>query len=234
MPTNQVAENVLGTIVLFRFLWALSAPFFGVYAIIRNLNVPLIVQPQILSLLCLTSWAQCQYYGHLQKVTTTMVVYVIILAVLAGFEIGMVFAVRPSYRDGNSRPIQFFGIFSSVLLSIALLPQYYEIYKHREVIGISILFMLVDLMGGVFSILSLVFKAEFDVIAAVTYSLVVFLDGIVILLALILNPLAKRRRKREAQADAVMAEHSTAPTPFLDQNEANLRHSDNNPQLKIQ
>ena len=52
-------------------------------------------------------------------------------------------------------------------------PQYYEIYRHREVVGISKLFMFVDMMGGVFSVLSLVFKTEFDVIAAVTYCLVV-------------------------------------------------------------
>lgn len=52
-------------------------------------------------------------------------------------------------------------------------PQYYEIYKHKEVIGISIPFMAIDLLGGVFSDLSLVFKEHFDVIAGVAYSLVV-------------------------------------------------------------
>ncbi len=117
-----------------------------------------------------------------------------VLCVLCGFEAGMVFAIRaswaietvllsingsvchqPAYRAGNHRPVQFFGIMSSILLSSALLwvpdlelpykrdlkgpsPQYYEIYKHREVIGISIAFMAVDLLGGVFSDLSLAFK----------------------------------------------------------------------------
>ena len=52
-------------------------------------------------------------------------------------------------------------------------PQYYEIYKYKEVIGISILFMAVDLLGGVFSVLSLLFKPKFDVIAGVAYSAVV-------------------------------------------------------------
>ena len=102
---------------------------------------------------------------------------------------------QPSYDRGNKAPVNFFGAFSTVLLSVALLyvsmrftdracnypdalrtndrPQYYEIYKHKEVIGVSILFMVVDMMGGVFSVLSLVFKTEFDVIAAVTYCLVV-------------------------------------------------------------
>lgn len=57
--------------------------------------------------------------------------------------------------------------------SSCISPQYYEIYKHREVIGISILFMIIDLLGGVFSDLSLVFRPNFDVIAGVAYSLVV-------------------------------------------------------------
>ena len=52
-------------------------------------------------------------------------------------------------------------------------PQYYEIYKYKEVIGISILFMTVDLLGGVFNVLSLVFKGKFDVLAGTTYALVV-------------------------------------------------------------
>jgi len=52
-------------------------------------------------------------------------------------------------------------------------PQYYEIYKHGAVLGISLTFMAVDCLGGIFSILSLIFKSKFDVLAAVAYSLVV-------------------------------------------------------------
>ncbi len=101
----------------------------------------------------------------------------------------MVFAVRPSYEHGNYRGVNFFGVFASVMLAAGLLPQFYEIYKHKEVIGISKLFMLVDLLGGtapsnshipridtvlgVFSLLSLVFRDTFDVLAGVAYSLVV-------------------------------------------------------------
>jgi hypothetical protein len=51
-------------------------------------------------------------------------------------------------------------------------PQYYEIYKFREVIGISIIFMTVDMLGGVFNLLSLIFKTEIDALAAISYSLV--------------------------------------------------------------
>lgn len=39
--------------------------------------------------------------------------------------------------------------------------------------GISITFMIVDLLGGVFSDLSLAFKEDFDIIASIAYTLVV-------------------------------------------------------------
>ena len=40
------------------FLWGVSGPFLGVYAIVQNLNIPLILQPQIFAFLCAVSWAQ--------------------------------------------------------------------------------------------------------------------------------------------------------------------------------
>ncbi|KAI0705221.1 PQ loop repeat-domain-containing protein [Cytidiella melzeri] len=225
MPTNTVAENVLGTMgtvcwmiqllpqiwkswreksteglsPFIGLLWGISGAFLGVYVIVQDLNIPLIVQPQVLSFLSLVSWSQCQYYDKNRPLRTCILWLLGLLVVLGGFEAGMIFAIRPAYHKGNHKPVQFFGIMSSILLSSALFPQYYEIYKHHEVIGISLPFMAIDLLGGLFSVLSLVFKPTFDIIAGVAYSCVVVLDGIVILLALILNPLAARRRRRELQ-----------------------------------
>ncbi|KAI1793498.1 hypothetical protein LXA43DRAFT_218237 [Ganoderma leucocontextum] len=224
MPVNRVAENALGTMGTicwtiqlvpqiwhtyrsksveglsehFMLLCGIAGPFLGTYSVIQNLNIPLIVQPQVFGVLCLASWSQCQYYGHKRSRTTSIAVFLISLVFFAGFEAGMIYAVRPSYNAGNMAPTMFFGIFSTVLIACGLLPQYYEIYKHKEVVGISLLFMTIDALGGVFNDLSLAFKGDFDVIAGVTYSLVVVLDGGILLLALILNPLARRRRKRLA------------------------------------
>jgi len=97
-------------------------------------------------------------------------------------------------------------------------PQFYEIYKHGAVLGISLTFMAVDLLGGIFSILSLIFKNKVDVLAAVAYALVVVspspsdlprlnscdilslgqvMDGLVLVLAIILNPRSKAAQRRE-------------------------------------
>ncbi|EIW59792.1 uncharacterized protein TRAVEDRAFT_28795 [Trametes versicolor FP-101664 SS1] len=228
MPANRAAENALGTIGTIcwtlqllpqiwysyrtksteglsewlMFAWGMAGIFLGTYSVVQNLNIPLILQPQLFGVLSFVSWAQCQYYGRKRSKATAIAMYVAAVAIFAGFEVGMIFAIFPSYRAGNMAPVRFFGIFSTILISGALLPQYYEIYKHKEVIGISLIFMSVDLLGGVFNDLSLAFKDEFDIVAGVTYSLVVLLDGIVILCAFILNPLARRRRKRLAAAES--------------------------------
>ncbi|KIM90625.1 hypothetical protein PILCRDRAFT_84557 [Piloderma croceum F 1598] len=205
MPVNVVAENVFGYLGAFCWaiqlvpqiwksrrtkdtnglsqwlvlLWALSAPFLGVYVIVQNLNVPLILQPQLFCTFALVSWGQCQYYGKNRSKLVSIVLTVSVAAILGCFEVGMVFALKSSNHEGqvNQRGLQFFGIVCSVIISLALFPQYYEIWRLGEVRGISITFMIVDLLGGVFSDLSLIFKADFDTIAAITYTLVVPTDA---------------------------------------------------------
>ncbi|KAJ6507001.1 PQ loop repeat-domain-containing protein [Mycena sanguinolenta] len=226
MHSNPVTENVLGTIGTVCWtaqlvpqvwkswreksteglspwlvlLWGISAGFLGAYIIIRDLNIPLILQPQLFGFLALVSWGQCQYYSLGRSRLAAAVMALGVMLLVGSFEAAMVFAVRPGYAAGSEacvRGTQFLGIFSAVLTSLALLPQYAEIWRHREVVGISMVFMVVDMLGGVFSDLSLAFKDRFDIIAAITYSLVVVLDGFVVLAALILNPRAKQRRQSE-------------------------------------
>ncbi|KAK7056317.1 hypothetical protein VNI00_002870 [Paramarasmius palmivorus] len=122
----------------------------------------------------------------------------------AGFEVGMIYAVRLPYEQGlesGRRAVQFFGIFFSVLVAVGLLPEYYEIYKHKEVIGISITFMLIDALGGLFSDLSLAFAEHFDVTAAAGYTLVTVMDLAVVVAAVVLNPRAAKRRREEREEE---------------------------------
>ncbi|KAL5513222.1 hypothetical protein ACEPAH_3620 [Sanghuangporus vaninii] len=180
-------------------IWGISAVFLGVFVIVQDLNIPLLVQPQVFGFLSMLSWCQCLYYGYRFPLRKVAPIFLLIIALLGGFEAGMVFAIRPAVDNGNQRPVTFFGIMTSILLAAGLLPQYWEIIRFREVKGISLPFITIDTLGGVFSLLSLVFREKFDVLGGVAYSLVVVLDGIVIILALILNPRAERRRRRLAQ-----------------------------------
>lgn len=104
--------------------------------------------------------------------------------------------------------------------------------------------MLVDMLGGVFSDLSLAFKEDFDIIAGVTYSIVVVcppvlvpfvgpayahlwqvMDAAIIVCALVLNPAAKRHRKMSAVAENAPVDdarvddverHGTTPPQVLE------------------
>ncbi|KAF8473632.1 PQ loop repeat-domain-containing protein [Russula ochroleuca] len=202
MPVNALAENIFGTIgaILWTvqlipqliksyrtksteglspwlvFLWGVAAIPVGVYVTVQDLNVPLIVQPQLFGIFSLLSWGQCMYYGAARSRLWCAVVLGSTLVVWGALEAAIVFALRPSYRSGSpagKSGLRFFGILSSILISGGLLPQFYEIYKHGAVLGISLTFMAVDCLGGVFSILSLIFKRHVDVLAAVAYALVV-------------------------------------------------------------
>jgi len=93
-----------------------------------------------------------------------------LMLLIGALEVAIVFAVRPSM---NERGITFFGVFASILIAAGLLPQYMEIIKRKEVIGISLTFLTVDILGGLFSDLSLAFRGRFDIIAAISYTLVI-------------------------------------------------------------
>ncbi|ETW79028.1 hypothetical protein HETIRDRAFT_14443, partial [Heterobasidion irregulare TC 32-1] len=216
MPTNRVAENVLGTLgtvcwtaqlipQLWKswrtksteglshwlvLIWSLSSIPLGIYVIVQDLNIPLILQPQLFGFFSLLSWGQCMYYNGGYSARRCYLMILGILIISASMQVGFVYAIR-----SGERGVQFFGVLSSIMIALALIPQYYEIHKHRAVIGISVTFMFVDLLGGVFSDLSLAFKPKFDVIASVTYSVVILMDGLVLIAAAILNPIARRRAR---------------------------------------
>lgn len=148
------------------------------------------------------------YYGGARSRVWCALVLGGTLAIWGALEAALVFALRPSYRRGTAAGkagVRFFGILSSVLISVAVLPQFYEIYKHGAVLGISLTFMAVDLLGGISSILSLIFKSKVDVTAAVAYSLVVVMDGLVLVLAIILNPRSKKAVQRGEQKPRAVA-----------------------------
>lgn len=89
------------------------------------------------------------------------------------------------------------GILSDIFLAIGFAPQFYEIYKAKEVIGLSYLFLFMDSLGAVFSLVSLACKDVLDIIALVGYVAVLGLEIVIFLLALVLNPRARRARVRD-------------------------------------
>ncbi|TXT04876.1 hypothetical protein VHUM_03959 [Vanrija humicola] len=232
-------KSTEGLSPILMFVWGMATIFQGSYLVSQRSSIPLQIQPQCFGFLCVISWAQCLRYGSKWSLKRVFCAMAIFYAFFVGFQVGSVYALWAGQRAGRYWPGEMYGWITSALLIIGLLPEYYEIYKHKEVVGISLLFMAVDIGGGIFSGLSLFFRKDFDKIAFIQYFLVVLLDGAIIVLAWILNPIARRRRAQAAAmedgtADAEAAGIDAAAQPRSDASESStVADDDDDAQAKI-
>lgn len=101
-----------------RSIWAVASIFLGTYAIVQNINVPIIVsmngdrredsmradlsprdvqlQPQLFGVLAALSWCQCLYYQHGFSFWKAFSIYATFCAIFGGFEGGMFVVLRVS------------------------------------------------------------------------------------------------------------------------------------------
>lgn len=119
---------------------------------------------------------------------------VIICVVFGGIQAGVIFAIRVilllalpltiqiPINNGVDWPAKIFGALGLTMIAAGLVPPYIDIYKTRRVRGFSFIFLMIDMGGALFSLLSLctpripierkltvtVFQ-EFDILAAVIY-----------------------------------------------------------------
>ena len=150
-------------------LWASAGVPLGVYNIIKEFNVALRVQAQILTLLSLITWAQCCYYGKHWHVNKCLGVVALIGGLMGGVEAGLILALRVAVAEHVSWPSVFMAVLAAVLLAAGVLRHYWDIYIHRTVRGISFIFVGVDAAGDLFSILSIFFQSELDILGMAMY-----------------------------------------------------------------
>ncbi|WWC61121.1 uncharacterized protein I303_103700 [Kwoniella dejecticola CBS 10117] len=179
-------------------IWAASSLFFCIYVSSRHLAIPMIVQPHVSLILFSISWAQCLYYSYNYSFLKSLLCWGVWMGVAAGFEIGSIFGLLAAKDNGTEIPMVVYGYMSSALSFLGLLPQYHEIYRTKEVTGLSFAFIFTDIVGALVFILSLFFRAKLDISAFVMYAVTAAMVIVLVVLALILNPrAAKRRRLRE-------------------------------------
>lgn len=95
------------------------------------------------------------------------------------------------------------GILAAVLLAAGLIPPYIEIWKHRgEVVGISYMFLSIDCLGGIFSLLSLFAqRGPFDIIAGVQFSVLILLEVIIMIFGAVWKLRVHLRGKKEQDVE---------------------------------
>ncbi|KAF3480091.1 uncharacterized protein GIQ15_05438 [Arthroderma uncinatum] len=159
------------------FLWALCGVPFGIYMILQEVNIPLQVQPQVFTLLCLISWAQTLYYNSKYSKTMAVAIATVSGALMGGTEVLFILALRVPYRQGTTWPALVFGIIAGILLVLGLVPAYLELWKRDgRVIGISWIFLSIDSLGALFSLLALAAEGTFDVLGGVLYITLLVLE----------------------------------------------------------
>lgn len=200
---NAIAENVLGTIgtvcwciqlvpqiirnykvkdceglpSLMMFLWAASGVPFSIYFVGTNGSIPLRIQPQLFTFFCTISWAQSLYYPPVSFTVKKVILYVITFVLISiGLEVGFILWLRPLYEDGKTWPLFIFGVIASVLLALGLIPPYFELAKRKgRVIGINFVFLTMDSLGALLSLLSIV-VGNLDIMSMVLYAIVLALE----------------------------------------------------------
>lgn len=149
--------------------WAWAGVPLGVYTIVEQFNVALQVQPQMLAFLSLVTWIQCYYYEHKWSVSKALAVVAPIVCIMAGIEVGLIFALRAGKDRGTDWPVTLMAVLAAVFLALGVLRHYWDIYQHRTVRGISFLFVGLDAMGDLTSLLSVLFQPSIDVLGLVIY-----------------------------------------------------------------
>ncbi|PWZ01960.1 hypothetical protein BCV70DRAFT_148325, partial [Testicularia cyperi] len=176
-------------------IWVAGSIPQGTYLVVQNINIPLIIQPQLFTFFAIVAMTQCWHYSHKLSVRRCWIGGVLTGILAGGLEVAFYFLCKLGEDRGTSAGTKVMGITGAVLIVVGLVPQYYEIWKLKEVRGISLLFLFIDCSGGVFSLLSLVFKSYFDAIAAVNYIGIVVLELGIFVLYFWLNPKAQRQRQ---------------------------------------
>ena len=166
---NYRRHDTTGLQPTMMLLWACAGVPLGVYNIVENFNIALRIQPQILTFLSLLTWMQCKYYGSRWPWTKTSAVSVPIAASMGGMEYGLVCALRRGRQNNVEWPVILMAVFSACFLCAGVLRHYWDIYKERTVRGISFLFVGIDAMGDLTSLISVFFQQSLDVLGMVIY-----------------------------------------------------------------
>ncbi|KAK0736342.1 PQ loop repeat-domain-containing protein [Apiosordaria backusii] len=150
-------------------LWAWAGVPLGVYNIVSDFNVALKVQPQVLTLLSLVTWGQCFYYQRSWGIFKTLSVAVPVGVLMGGVEVGLIFALWSRGEEGGHWSMTLMAVLSALLLALGVLRHYVDIWEHLTVRGISFLFVGIDALGDVFSLVSIIFQSRLDILGMATY-----------------------------------------------------------------
>ncbi|KAH7390711.1 PQ loop repeat-domain-containing protein [Pyrenochaeta sp. MPI-SDFR-AT-0127] len=166
---NTRRHNATGLQPTMMMLWAWAGVPLGVYNIAEEFNIALRIQPQILTLLSLVTWIQCYYYEKAWTILRSFAVVVPVACLMGTIEAALIIAVQHAKERGLQWPSILMAVTSAMLLAAGVLRHYVDVYCHRTVRGISFIFVGIDALGDVFSLVSVIFQPRMDILGMVIY-----------------------------------------------------------------
>lgn len=88
---------------------------------------------------------------------------------MGGIEGALIIALRVAREKHMQWPFTLMAILSALLLGLGVARHYWDIYIHRTVRGISFLFVFIDALGDLFSIVSVMYQKDLDILGLVIY-----------------------------------------------------------------
>jgi hypothetical protein len=89
---------------------------------------------------------------------------------MGGVQAALIFALRHAKENDLEWPLILMAVLAAALLAAGVGRHYVDIYLHRTVRGISFIFVGLDALGDVFSLLSVIFHSELDILGMVIYA----------------------------------------------------------------
>jgi hypothetical protein len=88
---------------------------------------------------------------------------------MGGIQAALIVGLRISKDRHVDWPMTLMAVLSAVFLAAGVLCHYWDIWKHRTVRGISFIFVFIDALGDVFSLVSVFFQPKLDALGMVIY-----------------------------------------------------------------
>lgn len=179
-------------------IWYLASMLFFEYVLLKELELPVILQPVIFSVLALLCFLQYYYYGKRWSLLKTFNLGLLVLALTGVLMLGIYICIHYS-SSNTTKEILFFilGLVPSILTALAYIPQMYELWVTKNPYGISIIFLLVDMSGALCFFLSLVLFPDVDWLAATTYLIVLSFNSGILITCVTWRFVQSRRLKQE-------------------------------------
>ncbi|CAJ0904282.1 12549_t:CDS:2, partial [Entrophospora sp. SA101] len=95
---NWHNKNTKGLSPLMMLLWTISGLMFGIYSVVLDLSIPLILQPQLFLMISFLCYAQCLYYDQskifIGRKLKIVMFYVVGSLILGGIQVAGIFGIR--------------------------------------------------------------------------------------------------------------------------------------------